>query len=55
MSGLKINFGKSTLLGINIEEEEVAQLADLVQCFVGTWPIKYTRLPLGGNPTRKTF
>ena len=28
--GLKINFGKSTLLGINLEEEEVAYLADLV-------------------------
>ena len=30
VSGLKINFGKSTLLGINLEEEEVAYLADLV-------------------------
>ena len=44
VSGLKINFGKSILLGINLEEEEVAQLADLVQCSVGAWPIKYLGL-----------
>ena len=55
MSGLKINFRKSTLLGINLQEEGVTFLADLVQCSVGTWPIKYLGLPLGGNPTKKTF
>ena len=34
VSGLKINFGKSTLLGINLEAEEVAYLAGLAQCSV---------------------
>ena len=43
------------MLGINLEEEEVAYLADLVQCLVGIWPIKYLGLPLGGNHTRKKF
>ena len=43
------------MLGINLEEEEVANLVDLVECSVGVWPIKYLGLPLGGNPTRKTF
>ena len=55
ISGLKINFGKSILLGINLQEEEVAYLADLVECSVGVWPVKYLGLPLGGNPTKKTF
>ena len=55
MSGLKINFGKSTILGINLEEADVTYLAEIVQCSVGNWPIKYLGLPLGGNPTRKTF
>ena len=41
VSGLKINFGKSTLLGINLEEANVTYLAYIVQCSVGTWPIKY--------------
>ena len=35
VSGLKINFGKRTLLGINIQEEEVVRLVDLVECSVG--------------------
>ena len=55
VSGLKINFGKSTILGINLEEADVTYLAEIVQCSVGNWPIKYLGLPLGGNPTRKTF
>ena len=52
---LKINFEKSTLLGINLEEDEVGNLEDLVECSVGVWPTKYLGLPLGDNPTRKTF
>ena len=55
VSRLKISFGKSTLLGINLEEEEVAYLTDLVECSVGVWPVKYLGLPLGGNPKSKTF
>ena len=55
ISGLRINFGKSTLLGINLEEEEVAYLAELVECSVGVWPVKYLGLPLGGNPKSKIF
>ena len=55
VSSLKINFGKSTLLGINLEEEEVGYLTALVECSVGVWPIKYLGLPLGDNPNRKSF
>ena len=36
-------------------EVEVAYLASLVRCAVGSWPIKYLGLPLGGNPTKKIF
>ena len=35
VSRLKINFGKSTLLGINLEEMEVGYLAKQVECLVG--------------------
>ena len=55
VSGLKINFSKSTLLGINLQEEEVVHLANLVECSVGVWPIKCLGFPLGGNPTKKSF
>lgn len=53
--GLKINIGKSTLLRINLEEDEVQNLANIIGCSVGSWPIKYLGLPLGSNPLRKEF
>ena len=55
VSRLKINFGKISMLGINLEEEEVTYPADLVECSVGVWPAKYLGLPLGGNPKKKTL
>ena len=55
VSGLKINFGKTTLLGINLEVKEVSYLAELVECSVEIWPIKCLGLPLGGNLIRKSF
>ena len=36
-------------------QEEVVHLANLVECSVGVWPIKYLGFPLGGNPTKKSF
>ena len=49
-SGLNINMAKSALVGINIVEEEVVSLADEVGCEVGSWPMSYLGMPLGGNP-----
>lgn len=50
VSGLKINMGKSTFLGINLDEDFIFYLAANMGCSVGSWPIKYLGLPLGGNP-----
>lgn len=54
-SGLKINMDKSSLVGINIGSERVMELADQLGCSVGSWPMTYLGLPLGGNPMSLEF
>ena len=55
VSGLQVNLSKSTLLGINIDDDMLQNLASLSGCEVGAWPIKYLGLPLGGNPWKLDF
>ncbi|KAL5538556.1 hypothetical protein UlMin_042562 [Ulmus minor] len=54
-SGLKINMNKSSLVGINLEDEEVRVLTTEVGCEKDSWPMKYLGLPLGGNPNSAEF
>lgn len=41
MSGLKINFNKSEVIIINGDEEKNIQMAELFNCQIGMFPIKY--------------
>ena len=50
VSGLRVNLTRSTLLGINTNEEMLQNLASILGCGIGVWLIKYLGLPLGGNP-----
>lgn len=52
ISGLKINFAKSSLCGMNIRPEEVANLVKIMGCKVDSLPIKYLGLPMGASPRR---
>lgn len=54
-SGPKINIAKSTLVGINVSEEELLSLASVAGCEVGLWPLSYLGMPLGDNPNRVAF
>ncbi|XP_057249213.1 uncharacterized protein LOC130590681 [Beta vulgaris subsp. vulgaris] len=51
-SGLQINFHKSELLGVNVNESEMQELAHLLGCKVGSFPLIYLGLPIGGNMSR---
>ena len=55
VSGLKVNLGKSVLLGMGVEDVVVSRLAFKLGCEVGEWPLKYLSLPLGGKPTTASF
>lgn len=52
-SGLKINYGKSSLYGWN--EPELHSWAGILGCKVGDMPIHYLGAYIDSNPRRKAF
>jgi hypothetical protein len=52
MSGLKVNFHKSILVGVNISESWLREAAPALRCKVGKVPFLYLGLPIGGDPRR---
>ncbi|XP_058222941.1 uncharacterized protein LOC131332660 [Rhododendron vialii] len=52
MSGLKINYSKSSLCGIKVSHQDVTSLAMIMGCKIDHLPIKYLGLPLEANPKR---
>ncbi|GAU27940.1 hypothetical protein TSUD_146550 [Trifolium subterraneum] len=49
MSGLKVNFNKSMLVGVNIPESWLGEAAFALRCRVGKIPFIYLGLPVGGK------
>lgn len=49
MSGLKVNFNKSLLVGVNIAESWLNEAASVLSCKVGKIPFMYLGLPIGGK------
>jgi hypothetical protein len=49
-SGLKVNFWKSCLFGVNVSSEFLVMASDFLNCRVGNLPFKYLGLPVGANP-----
>lgn len=50
ISSLKVNLFKISVMGIEVEESFLANFATVLGCSVGSWPVKYLGIPLGGNP-----
>ena len=46
VSGLKINFFRSELIGVRVGEAFLYKYADLFGCKVGSFPASYLELPL---------
>ncbi|CAJ2652400.1 unnamed protein product [Trifolium pratense] len=55
MSGLKVNFNKSMLVGVNIPESWLCEAASTLCCKVGKIPFLYLGLQIGGDPRRLVF
>jgi len=49
-SGLKINFFKSCLIGVNVPNEFMEMACNFLNCSEGSLPFKYLGLPVGANP-----
>ncbi|VVA25489.1 Hypothetical predicted protein, partial [Prunus dulcis] len=55
VSGMTINKSKCSLVGINLDDGMVNEMAGAWGCDVGVWPMLYLGLPLGGNPRAIKF
>ncbi|GKU90760.1 hypothetical protein SLEP1_g4711 [Rubroshorea leprosula] len=49
VSGLKVNYGKSMLVGINVCDEWLSKIACILNCKVGEIPFKYFGVPVEGS------
>ncbi|KAK2393020.1 hypothetical protein QL285_055002 [Trifolium repens] len=52
ISGLKVNFFKSKLIGINVDDCFLDSATSFLKCVVGQLPFIYLGLPVGANPRR---
>ncbi|PNY15474.1 ribonuclease H [Trifolium pratense] len=52
ISGLRVNFHKSELIGINVSLSWLQDAAKSLNCKVGSLPTKYLGLPIGGDPRK---
>lgn len=52
MSGLKVNFHKSSLLGVNVDDYFRSAAASFLFYSIGKFPFKFLGLPIGANPRR---
>lgn len=50
MSGFKVNFNKTKLFGINVDEAFISSGAEFLICKIRVLPFKYLGLPIGANP-----
>ncbi|GAU51623.1 hypothetical protein TSUD_414500 [Trifolium subterraneum] len=53
VSGLKINFVKSKMYGINVEANFLEAAASFLSCSVDSIPFKFLGIPVGANPRRQ--
>jgi hypothetical protein len=51
-SGLKVNYWKSTLMGINVSQDFMMVASTFLNCKISTIPFVYLGLPVGANPRR---
>jgi len=55
VSGLKVNFNKSMLIGTNISNSWLSAAARVMNCRRGTIPFIYLGLPIGGDSRKLSF
>ena len=55
ISGLKVNFTKSMLTGVNIPDTWLSEAASVMNCRRGSIPFVYLGLPIGGDSRKLSF
>jgi hypothetical protein len=46
VSGMKINFHKNEIIPMNLEEGQIHEIAHVLNCLVGKFPLRYLGIPL---------
>lgn len=54
LSGLKINYNKSCLFGLNTNSDMLATIASTLGCVIGVVPFSYLRIMVGSNHRKET-
>ncbi|KAL8502133.1 hypothetical protein ACS0TY_021303 [Phlomoides rotata] len=49
VSGLKINMGKSSIYGRNVDDQHLSSYANILGCNVGAFPFKYLDVMIGSS------
>jgi hypothetical protein len=52
VSGLKVNYWKSCMMGVNVSSEFLDMASVFLNCRLGSLPFTYLGLPVGANPHR---
>lgn len=52
VTDLKINFHKSNIIGVNVEDKFLLGVSKFLFCSFGQVPFKFLGLPIGANPRR---
>ena len=55
ISGLKMNFTKSQLIGVNVQGSWLNEAALVLNCKVGNLPFVYLGMPIGGDACQLSF
>ena len=55
MSGLKVNYHKSMLVGVNVNESWLGEAASVLSCKIGKIPFMYLGLSIGGDARHLIF
>ena len=55
ISGLKVNFHKSMLFGVNVNDYWLHEAVVVMYCKYGRIPFLYLGLPIGGDPRKLQF
>ncbi|XP_027343074.1 uncharacterized protein LOC113855643 [Abrus precatorius] len=53
-SGMKINFHKSKLIGVNIDHDFVDQASSFFHCKISSIPFHFLRILVGANPRKRS-
>lgn len=52
VSGLMLNFSKSNIVDINLQDNLLSAAYHFLSCCIGNVPFKFLGLPVGANPRR---